>query len=385
MSGSLVRVVMCVSLYAVARAGGADPAPEIQARYWFNNPVFRLHDDRTVVLWFFSLKDRRRSGELEQTVRALRRVAANPRVVVIGLTPDRRSAAQRFIRKYRVPFTIGAGSRSHRDFGVRRLPALLRIDRRGRSEPEPLTVEELSSLEPDYGQWQPSDLSRLTTPWQLRALIESEADGRIRRAAVARLYELSEAREFARWAEGQVSREPDPWVRGALDMYRDRALGVERRDDEPSPSAAAYRQYRANPDVPEWESVRQFIDQTRNTQQLVEQLARHGGDAPADLVIRRLAVESLSLVSEQERPVARKALMELLVDEPDPSVRLLAVMALSEVCEPGDEEVASLLDALARREPNTYRVRPMMEYISYYLRTGDEDVRNMPSPVAASP
>lgn len=30
---------------------------EIHARHWFNNPVYRIHDDRTVVLFFFDARD----------------------------------------------------------------------------------------------------------------------------------------------------------------------------------------------------------------------------------------------------------------------------------------------------------------------------------------
>ncbi len=377
---------LCVLILIFAVDESRARSPELSAHYWFNNPVFRLHDDRAIVLWFFSLKNQRPGAELERTILTLRRIAANPDVVVIGLTPDRRAAVQRLIRKYGIPFTIGAESRSYRDFGIRRLPALLRIDRRGGDRAEPIEIGDLTELAPDYQRWGSADLAQLTTPWQLRALIESQAEGKLRRAGVGRLYEMSDPQEFAGWAAQWMPHEPDPWVRGALDLYRDRALGIERHDDELSPSAAALREYRANPDAPEWLPVRSFFATRPNSvDELMQALKQHKGNSPVDLVMRRRVVDALMDVPQAQKPQARTALMQLLPGESDPSIRLLATMALGEICQPGDEEVAQLLEALAQEEANTWRVRPMMEYVSYYLRTGEEDARNMPPPLSARP
>ncbi|RMF83476.1 MAG: hypothetical protein D6744_04580, partial [Planctomycetota bacterium] len=90
----------------------AEDAMRLDARYWFNNPVFRLHDDRAVVLFLFEVRERDRSTL--EAVRALNRVAARPDTVVIGLTPDGRQEVETFIRRHRVRFTVGAGSRNAR-------------------------------------------------------------------------------------------------------------------------------------------------------------------------------------------------------------------------------------------------------------------------------
>ncbi len=123
----VAALLSCLAL--VASPTPEPPArPEVHAKAWFNNPPFRLNDDRDVVLLFFSAKDPERS--LTPIVRRLNQVCRRPDTVVLGLTADGRGEAQAFIKRYRVQFTIGASSRSPRDFKIAKTPAIIRIKRK---------------------------------------------------------------------------------------------------------------------------------------------------------------------------------------------------------------------------------------------------------------
>ena len=72
--------------------------------------------------------------------------------------------------------------------------------------------------------------------------------------------------------------------------------------------------------------------------------------------------------------------MEIITVELDPSIRMIATMGLGEICASGDNEVADFLQEMAALEENITRVRPMMEYVSHIIRTGQEDERTMSPP-----
>ena len=107
----------------------AGPNAEIEAKCWFNNPVYRLRDDRRVVLFFFECD----SKEAAAWTKRLNRMSRRPDMVIIGLTDDGRAAAERFIKRRNVRFTIGAGSRTAKRLGIRELPALRVVDAKDRS------------------------------------------------------------------------------------------------------------------------------------------------------------------------------------------------------------------------------------------------------------
>ena len=345
---------------------------EIQAAHWFNNPPPRLNDDRTVVLLFFDDRELA-SREEPRWVHTLNRASLRRDMLVIGLTTASRRDTEDFIRRSGVRFPIGAGSRSARDFGVKRFPAVIIIDRREKSAARPVTIDELEhSLPP------PDTAASEARLAELRRLLESDLDSTARSTAVRSLFQSLDRAVFVALVDQQLEVERDPWVRGNLRFHRDIALGADRDDDRFTPSATAAREFLRQGDDARWAPVREF-QLGRGSRASADgiygaYLARSGNE-PADVLIRRMATEELW--KSDDRQTARRHLIDIVQADPDASIRMIAAMALGDVCAVGDVEVAGLLDALAEIEPNVLRTRPMLEYVAYYLRTGQEEVALM--------
>lgn len=381
-------LVTCMTLACVLVPAGPAPAragadvPEIRARHWFNNPVYRLHDNREVILFFFTSARREQAEASARIAAKLNRLAQRPDVVVIGLTPDSRLRARRFLERHRVRFTIGANSRSHRDFGIRRLPALVRIEPARHSTATLLPVAQLDALlpppEPKEQGTAAVDTGAEVPAEQIEELRRRVADAGappgVRKAAVRELADLLAPEEFVALAEERLALEEDPWVRGALRFYRDLANGTERYEYIPSPSTRCEREYNRDPQAPEWRAVRQFSArlETMSADELYQAYLAHPTDSPTDLLIRRLATIEMFRCTGADRPAARKALLQIVATEQDAGIRMYAAMSLSEVCSVGDDEAAGELEALAEVEPDLLMVRPMLEYVGQYLRTGLE-------------
>ena len=359
---------------------GGPAQREIEARHWFNNPIYRLHDDRTVILLFFECNDK----ESARCAKKLERFAKrHDDVVAIGLTADNRGATERFISRNKVRFTIGAESRSMKTFGVRRLPAILVVDGQDREQLE--VVDNFAGLQAMLASWdEPSTkkLSEIKSEDGLKTYIETIAHGQSRESAVRKLWELlgtERAEEFVEFAEARLLVEPCPWVRGELRYWVNIAGGVDGGDRERSSWARCHFDFRDNPEAQRWSKYRAFREALPgySPTELLEQYRQHLSDEANDVLIRENVVRSLHIEEGPGREQARGALMEILLNEPDRSIRLHATGTLGQICEVGDTEVADFLDTLAETEPYVLVVRAAMEYIAEYLRTGEEDGRFM--------
>ncbi|RMF77392.1 MAG: hypothetical protein D6744_11420 [Planctomycetota bacterium] len=262
------------------------------------------------------------------------------------------------------------------------LPALLRIVRRDGTvdDPEPMDLSTLEDEALIFADLTPADLNQLAEPWQLMEVISSDARFGVRRAAVKRLYESVDPERFIEYAHDRLPAERNPWVRSNLEYYRDLALGTPRDDAQRTPSSQAEFEYRQNPTAPEWAAVARFreqISESGTAATMLTALRTHLSNAPADLVIRRIAATELTEVAEEERAVVRDELLELLPHETDPSVRMYMAFALAFAAETGDAEVVGLLRSLAAVEPNILLVRPELEYLAWSIETGDEDPEHM--------
>lgn len=353
---------------------------ELHATKWFNNPVFRLHDDRTVILFFF--ETRPRDDAARNTARILERLNGLTKrrdLVVIGLTADSPHQAESFIRKASIRFTVGARSRSARAFGVDELPAL-RIIKRGDGTPkvEPATVDSLpSDSHPDSN----SGRDELPVRELIRYLDDPtpQMDSFDHAAVVRRLYEAMSPEDFLELAAERLPEATNPWVRGFFEYYSDLAAGVPRDDWERSVSATAVLTYRENPVAPEWEPYRRYLaDKTarKDAAVLENTYIEHLVDDPVATLIRRTATEDLW--KAPDRDTARSALLNVIQIDPDPSIRMIAAMALSEVCPKGDTQAAELLESLAATEPNAVKTRPVMQRAAQIIREGRTDADTKP-------
>lgn len=383
MSGSLL-VVSCALLVAGAAppaVGDAAPAPELHARHWFNNPAPRLRDDRDVLLLFFSTRE----SDGAPWIGRLNRIARGGHTVVIALTADSRGDAERFIEKNRVRFTVGAGSRSARDFGITRLPALLKIDRRRDGAVQPLELEALDPGAAAPGRWGPygnENVEGVTDPRELEELAASDAFWFARRTAVRRLYEVLDAPTFISFAEQRLSEERDPYVRGALEFYRMKAAGAAVPEARP-PSVEYERAY--DPAAPQWKKAAGYLegpapDGARGlagapVQRLAEVYWACQSEDPNDVLIRSRIVAQVH--QAQDRAAARSFLLRALPGERDPGIRGTIAAALPLICPPGDAEAAAVLENAAAAEADVLRVRPVMEWAARYLRTGQGDTNEI--------
>ena len=348
---------------------------EIGARHWFNNPVYRLHDDRRVVLFFFRCDDKASARWTSD----LNRLSRRSDLVIIGLTSDDRQAAERFMSRCKVCFTVGAESRSAKLFGVERLPALFAVNRNDRDQVQPVDLLDIQDLLATMGGEPPDrELSEIDSAEELKRYIETVSHGDKRESAVCKLWDLlgsEDADGFIEFAERRLPVEPDPFVRGELRYWRNIAQGIEQHDRERSPSSTHFVAFRDNPDAPEWAAARAFRDskEQRSAAKLLEEYRGRLDDEPNNVLIRDFVVRELHRFKDRaDREQARAALMEIVAEDPDRSIRLYAVGGLGHICDIGDTEAADYLDAIAEDEPYVLVVRPAMEYTANYLRTGEE-------------
>jgi hypothetical protein len=110
---------------------------------------------------------------------------------------------------------------------------------------------------------------------------------------------------------------------------------------------------------------------SRSLADLITAFEAHSTDQADDVVIRRVIVDHLLRLGP--RTEVRAAYLRWLPTEPDYNIRQRLTAELGDLCGVGDIEAADLLDDLARTEPNILHVRPMMEYMSRYIRTGEEN------------
>jgi len=366
----LAPIAICL-VGAAAHAQGTMSAREIKAKAWFNNPVFRLHDERDVLLLFFSAKDKENS--LAPVVQRLRRVALRPDVVVIALTADGRAEAQRFIQHYKVRFTVGAASASARDFGIKRTPTLLRLVRK----PEGLRSVECPADQVEQ-LYLPAATSEPTSeptdeaePWELILFIQGPTPGLQRSWAINKLFRKLAPEEFLEFADEILSDdEASPDVRNRLEFYKRKLAGQPVDDQVRAPSMRLLNEFQANRDDPVWAPVKSYLDgiKERSVDRLVEDYWQRTGESPENLLIRYRIVSVLPEVGPRER--VRQVLIEMLPFEPDFAIRGFITSGLVQTCPVGDTEVAELLEAQAEVEPNIYHVRPWMQAGAVYLRTG---------------
>jgi len=376
---NLALVLVSAAVLAVVSPAGLALAPpaaleKIDAKAWFNTTQLPK-EDADYVLLFFTLRSERESRETVRHLGTLNRLDRSPSICVLGLTPEPAERIESFLKKHEVRFAIGTGSRCWRRFGVRRPPALIWLGRG--EEARPLSFEQASEL----ARGVPAEVAEFSKA-ELLEYVVGDANGHARAGAIGRLYAKMDREEYIAFAESRIPEESNPWVRGRLEYFLHLARGIPRADDELTDSAYAYRLFSENPDAPEWREVQTYLKACKERKLGVEELRaeylKRETMAPHDVLIRRLVTEHLW--KAPDRAAARGALMEIIAMELDPSIRMIATMALGEICPTGDAEAADFLTQMAAQEENITRVRPMMEYVSHMIRTGQEDERTMPAP-----
>ena len=179
---------------------------------------------------------------------------------------------------------------------------------------------------------------------------------------------------YLEYAEGVLPYESEPWARGRIEFLCLVARGLRDIDEDyRGPSAYYQNAYGADPEAPEWEELRAYRQRVdhASVDAIIGEYRGHFTDKPVDVLVRRFTVGDLG--GCPDRWSSRSAIMELLLDEPDDSIRMMAAAQLFDLCDRGDEEAASFLESLAETEANIRHVRPMMQYVARYIREGDPE------------
>ncbi|RME39639.1 MAG: hypothetical protein D6788_05035 [Planctomycetota bacterium] len=376
------------------------PKPvQITAQKFFNLHDYRLHDDRTVVLFFFTSFQHR---SLKPYLASLQRLDARRDTTVIAVSPEPPRRIERFIARHNVRFVVAAGSKAHegfklrpRDFpkvvvlrppgaarrtnGVNILEDFSELDALFPPTEEPETVTLASGEVLQSGAFDASSPTEL-----LERHASSDPDRSERLRAVSLLRKKLPPEEFMRfcdtlWTSGNWGTEGH-WIadRGWL-AYQKHLADPGQPDKQPlfPLSIVASRAYREHPDDPRWDRLETYLDSMpeRSADELVDDYFAHQGDALADLQIRRQIVRALEGQARERHVEAGRAigfLRQMLSQEPDAGIRQRIVGAICALGEAGDKELADFLEAQLQTEKDVRLVRPMLEYTIRYLRTGKE-------------
>jgi len=374
---------MCTVLtfLVLAASGQTQTTPgqiELKAETWFNAPSIRIPENRTYVLFFFSTVQER---EVEPWIEKLREIDRREDVVVLGLSPESKERVSRFVDQKKIRFAVGAGSRDYRAFKIKRFPRVIVLSPdagNGAISQEALNLEGIN-------RW--FDPSRGAEPLITGAFTEDSPTDVLRRharedsergesfRALSLLRQRIPPQEFMAYCDELLAQENDVLRRGSLLFQRQWAdPSIPESEKEPlfSPSLLGQREEREKPDDGKWAPVGEYVQRiaNRTETELFQDFLDRLTDDPVDARIRSSI--PFELGHRPDKVEARSFLMQMLPLETDFGVRNRIVGALSEVCDPGDLEAADFLEDQLRTESNVRIVRPMMEYVIRYLRTGEE-------------
>lgn len=371
-------VVQLVALVALVQTGDASSRVELQAETWFNPPSIRIPEDRTYVLLFFSTLQER---EVKPWVEQLNKIARHKDVVVVGLSPESKERVSKFVDEQKIKFTVGSKSAAYKRFKMKCFPQVvvippqkcdkaispevLDLEHFDRRFPAPRGAEPLTSGAFDDDS--PVDL--------LRQHAREDSDRGESLRALGLLRKKLSTEEFLDFCDQLLAQEENVFRRGNVQFQRRLAdPSIPENEKEPllAPASQAMHMCRENPDDPQWAPVRDYVDRVteRTAEELFQDYLDHAGDNPADLMIRRASADHLG--STSDKPRARELLMQMLPMEQDAVIRMSMVFGFTESCQPGDFDVADFLEQQLQTEKNYRSVRPAMEYVIRYLRTGEE-------------
>lgn len=369
---------LCVSVLGVG-----EPKPvQLHAQVWMNRESILIPDDRTYILFFFSTVDKDKS--LSSWVSRLNHLNRQDDIAVIGLSAEVEERVSKFVKRYGVRFAVGAHSHAYKEFKVKRFPKLIVLDvddRLQRVSSSPMTIDELDQWSDDY-TFSEVQTSRTFDETSTRELLIQHATfdsdmGEKKRAVYLLRNKITSPAAFMSTCDDLLKHEHSVAMRGFL-AYQKHLVdpSVLQKEPETSPSWYASRAMRDDPDERTWQRATNYVTQieSRSLHQLSEDYLDHMTDDPSDLVIRKTIAESLEhrVTDDESKREIRSLLFEWLPLETDFVIHQRLVGGFLDACQPGDEEAADFLEKQLESEENIRLVRPLMNYIVRYLRTGEE-------------
>ncbi len=372
----MVRPILSSFLFLAILQSAFGKSIEVSVRAWINPPTIRVVEDRTVVLFFFAtFRDR----ENRRWIEKLNRIDDKEDMTVIGLSAESEKKVRKFVKTNNVRFAVGSGSQTYRHLRIKSFPSVTFLNPES-SEDRPSSritdFEELESYVLEDNNSLSIDSETFDENSTLDVLkLHARHDPRMHEygRALSLLRTRLPLEEFLSFCDEGLQDETDPFRRGSLHYERQLADPSVIEKEEPfATSALARRASMEDPDNPIWLPVRSYLSSidTRNADELFSDFLDHPADDYTDALIRSSI--PLTLASLEDKPSARAHLMEMMRLEKDSRVRQTIVVALGNICAPGDAEAIELLEQELQGEGNYRYVRPVIEYTIEYLQTGAE-------------
>lgn len=353
----------------------AEAPPE--AATWFPpTRTFRTHvgdqssEQRGTLVLFFRSEDR----GLARCFRRLSLVQRKGELVVMAVTDEDAEAASRLVRRAKPTFPVGAACDDFERFGVVKTPAwrLLATGSVGGARSAEIVSEEalqeLSGADDPAG-WEVT----CNVGWNnLQDLMESGLSDHDQQTLLLSLYDAglpTDARSAIGAIDDALLRGPEPRARGALLFVRAMLNGEGRTDREPSAAGLANQAFNRDRNAAQWAPVVEFERRADvgglPAQAFTDHYFAYPGQDAVSLVMRFRVITAAGLYPNQRE---LRELYMAAVQDPDPAIRHGAVLNLGEACQPGDLEVADLLERLSQLETDWLYTRPAMEFAAERLR-----------------
>jgi len=371
-------------------------AEGLTAQTWINNLTLRWPDHRTYVLLFFrsprpadyDASSSEAVEKLKSAVLSLNWIATSRRdVLVLGVTTDSEEQIGRFLERLRPRFAIGVRSIAYRKFDIKEFPAVL-VLRKPPDQPsgaDGWVADRITQFDRIADHLAPPPETSSDDDVPLEELPNEVLMERLRSNPYAAMGEtLEDSLELLRfrmdpqnfmrfcdeieYAAGYSS----VWL-GSVRYQRhlaDPAI-TEKQSDETASKAALARR-RASPDAPEWQPYRSFMEELNTlaeqpAEELMSFYKKHLGNDPNDVLIRHRFAHYLSHQHQERLLAPFKAMFEI---EPDPVIRNLIVLGISENAPPGDPETLRFLEKKLETETNIRWTRPTLEMAIQWFKEG---------------
>lgn len=348
---------------------------DLSAESWVNPPTIRFADERTFVVLFFSTEDNHE--ETKEFFERLSKLKRRRNFFVLALSSEREERVRTFAKRLKVDVPLGAGSKSFRQFKVKRFPTLIMLERSSAKTPRwtEIGVNVLDKMVPaELGPGIVSgEFDDSSTQDELIRHAYDDPDTDECERALELLRTRMSAEEFLDLCDALLG-EGDPATQryGRIDYQRHSADPsiVEKRLKYP-PSSLAKKSRREQPDDPRWSRLDQFEKDLPNktVEQLWSDYQASLTDDPSDALMRMAIADRLE--KHPDKNGARSMLKRMYPGEPDDGVRLHIVGSMADLSGPGDTDAADFLEAHVDQEENILWVRPLMLRTVRYLRTGE--------------
>lgn len=344
--------------------------PVLTAGKWFNLGSIDLRESNTRIVMFI---DASKVSQIEQAIAFHKRLG--PSCSFLTITQEKPERVERILRKHRIRFPVGAGSRAHLDFGVKNFPSIMIF--------KPGSAETLI-VDPEHFVAPAS-----TLPAEVHTAIERiYAEDSMAHYAVEPLKKLAETfgradpMGFLQVCDYLLSIEPPTGGREATLQDRIRWQGqiyhlrhlidpqVKEKQSVDTPLIQAMKSVDRN-------AVQSILPvdldpdlTTQSEEQIVANyLANVSTDAIPSLTRNAYLAGLTRLPDEQHRRI----ILRILPKETDPALRQMIACQIYDTCKPQDREAIDLLQRELAVDQNYRWSRPAIEEVLNYLQSRTEE------------